>query len=84
MPKTDGHWRHETFEEGCELGMSIHRQDVGDMLIRPDDDHAAAVPIYASHVENVPTSFQIGTEHLLVVVEPVSTFPRSEECRHRL
>ena len=59
---------HEAIEEGRKLRVGIERQDVGNILVRSHDDHAAAVSIDTAHIENVVAAFQIGTEHLLTSI----------------
>src|SRR6516162_213073 len=73
---------HEAIEEGRKLRVGIERQDVGNILVRSHDDHAAAVSIDTAHIENVVAAFQVGTEHLLVVTKRIAALPGQEKRWH--
>ena len=45
----------------------VQRQDMCDILIWPNDDNAACIPIDATHVINVIAGDQIRTEGLFVI-----------------
>src|SRR5947209_7058792 len=68
--------QHETIEESGELVASVEREDMRDILIGTDHNHAAPHPIDAPQVENVVSAFQVGAEHLLVVAETVTALTR--------
>ena len=75
---------HEAVEEGRKLRVGIERQDVGDILVRSHDDHATFVSIDTAHCENVVAAFQVGAEHLFVVMKPVAALPGQEKRWHGL
>ena len=46
----------ETGKEVRQFAVAIQWQDVGDVLVRADDDHAAPVTVDPAHVEDVSES----------------------------
>jgi hypothetical protein len=76
--------QHEAVEIGREFGMTIERQHMRDILIRPHHDHAAFAPIDAAHRKDVAAALEIRAEHLLVVAESGASFRREQERGHRL
>src|ERR1700692_2265922 len=75
---------HESLEEGRKLPIGIERQDVGNMLVRSHDHHAAPVSIDTAHIENVVAAFQVGAKHLFVIAKPVAPLPGQKKRWHRL
>ena len=53
-----------------------------DVLIRPHDDHAPCLPIDAAHYKDVVIAFDVGAEHLLVVVKILTSLPGQKQGRH--
>jgi hypothetical protein len=51
---------HETVEEGRKLRIGIERQDVGNILVRSHDDHAALVSIDTAYIEMSLSLFRSG------------------------
>src|SRR5262245_22906262 len=52
------------------------------MLIRPYDHDATSITIDAAQVENVPPADGVGTEHLLIVAQPMPPFCGQKQRRH--
>ena len=75
---------HEAIEERRELSVSIEREQVRHILIRPHHDHASHLAIDATHGEDVVTALQIRAEHLFIVSQAVASFVRQQESGHRL
>ena len=46
-------WRHEAIEERCEFVIGVEREYVSDILVGPDNDDAALIPVDAPQVEDV-------------------------------
>jgi hypothetical protein len=64
-------------DAGEELGqrlVPVQRQDVGDVLVRPDDDDAARLAVDTAQVEDV-AGLRVGAEHLLVVDQAERALP---------
>ena len=76
--------QHEAVEERSELAISIEREDMRDVLIRPHDDHAPCLPIDAAHCKDVVTALDICAKHLLVIAEVVTPLSGQKQRRHGL
>src|SRR5208283_1256688 len=83
-PKPLSSLLHEAVKEGRKLRVGIERQDVGNILVRSHDDHAAPVSINTARIENVVAAFQVRAEHLLVVTKLVAALPGQEKRWHSL
>ena len=77
-----GNVEHEVGEERREIIVGTEWEDVGDVLIRSNDDDATVGPVDASAVEDVWAVVQLGAEDLLVVDEPEPALAREQKRRH--
>ncbi len=55
-----------------------------DILVRPHDHHAAVFTVDAAQGEDVVAVLQVGAEHLLIVAQPVTSFPGQKQGWHNL
>ena len=62
--------------------MGAEWEDVGNVMIRSNDDDATVGPVDASGVEDVWAVVQLGAEDLLVVDEPEPALAREQKRRH--
>ena len=69
--------QHEAVEIGRKLRMTIEREHIRDVLVRPHDDHAAAARSMPRRSKDVVAALQVGAEHLFVVAKPVTSLRRA-------
>jgi len=62
--------QHEAVEKCCKLFISVEREDMRDILIRPHDDQAPCLPIDVAHCKDVVATFSVDAEYLVVIVKP--------------
>src|SRR5262245_21991168 len=55
---------------------------MGNVLIRPYNNHASCFLIDAAHCKDVVAAPDAGAEHFLVVVKPVTPLPGQKQCGH--
>src|ERR1700687_5598276 len=73
---------HECCEKLSENVRAVQREDVRDVLIRSDNDHAALLPIHAPHLEDGSPGRKVRAEHLFVVDQAEASLPGQQDCRH--
>src|SRR5438876_9795861 len=71
--------QHEAIEERRELRMAVERENMRDILIRPNHDHAARFSIDAAQREDVVIACEIGAEHLFVIAKTETSLPRQKQ-----
>src|SRR5262249_13211300 len=73
---------HEAIEEHRELGVSVKRQHVCNILTRPHHNDAALIAIDAAHGEDIVTALEVGAEHLFIVAKSEASLAREQEIGH--